>query len=173
MHQTNETNDAATPTHQSRRHVRIGEYAVTDAGCELATYGLGSCLGVALYDTTAGVAGLAHIKRPSALGQQNPSDAVFADPGIAVLYREMESHGATRRHTVAKLAGGADMRNDAAAVGRGIGERNIEQAVETLDRLEITIAAMDVGGEVVRSIYFDGAAGAVTIETTCGDRYRI
>ena len=173
MHQTNAAPDAATPSRPSRRHVRIGEYAVTETGCELATYGLGSCLGVALSDTQAGVAGLAHIKRPRATEEQASPDAVFADTGIELLYRELQSVGATRRHTVATLAGGVDMRNNSAAVGRGIGDRNIEQAVATLRTLDITVAAMDVGGEVVRSVYLDGATGAVTIETTCGDRYRL
>jgi len=171
MHQTNEAPDAAAPTQPPRRHVSIGEYAVTDTGCELATYGLGSCLAVVLSDTQAGVAGLAHVKRPRAPEQQAAPDAVFADTGIEMLYRELQSVGATRRHTVATLAGGTDMRNDSAAVGRGIGDRNIEQAVATLRTLDITVAAMDVGGEVVRSVYLDGATGAVTIETTCGDRY--
>jgi len=173
MHQRNEAPDAAAATQPPRRHVSIGEYAVTETGCELATYGLGSCLGVVLSDAQAGVGGLAHVKRPRATEQQATPDAVFADTGIKVLYREVQSAGATRRHTVAKLAGGIDMRNDSAAVGRGIGDRNIEQAVATLSTLDITVAAMDVGGEVVRSVYLDGATGAVTIETTCGDRYRL
>jgi len=173
MHPTNEASDAAAATKPLRRHISIGEYAVTDTGCELATYGLGSCLAVTLYDPNANVAGLAHIKRPRAAGQQATSDALFADAGIERLYTELKSRGATRRHTVAKLAGGIDMRNDSATVGRGIGDRNIEQAVATLDNLDITVAAMDVGGEVVRSVYLDGGAGAVTIETTCGDRYNI
>jgi chemotaxis protein CheD len=95
MQQTDTSADAASAEAVPRRHVSIGEYAVTDAGCELITYGLGSCLGVALFDSNAGVAGLAHVKRPSGSRRQS-DDAVFADTGIRVLYSEMQSQGATR-----------------------------------------------------------------------------
>jgi len=173
MNQTHEATDGAVSTQSTRCHVAIGDAVVTHTGSELVTYGLGSCLGVALYDAEAGVAGLAHIKRPTAPEPQPATDAAFADTGIVRLVREMKSDGATRHHTVAKLVGGTDMGDAAAAVGRGIGKRNITQAKTTLATLDITVTDTDVGGEAVRSLYFDGESGDVTIETACGDRYSI
>ena len=171
--QTNISAADVSAEQASRRHISIGDYAVTDAGCELVTYGLGSCLGVALFDSNAGVAGLAHIKRSTASGQQARDDAVFADAGIRALYSEMQSHGATRQHTVAKLAGGIDTANSISLMCNGIGERNIEQADATLATLDITVADRDVGGDAVRTVFFDGETGALRIETGCGDRYVI
>lgn len=173
MQQTNTSADAASAGQAPRQHVSIGEYVVTDAGCELVTYGLGSCLGVALFDLTAGVAGLAHVKRPSASGQQASDDAVFADAGIRSLCSEMQSQGATHQHMVAKLVGGIDTGNSTSLMCTGIGERNIKQADATLAALDITVAEMDVGGDAVRTVFFDGETGALTIETGCDDRYVI
>jgi chemotaxis protein CheD len=179
MGRTDQSADATAKAHASRRHVAIGDYAITDTGCELITYGLGSCLGVALVDSAAGVAGLAHIKRPTTFkrpntsGQQATTDAVFADTGIRLLFGEMRSCGATRRHTVAKLAGGIGMDASRPAVGTGIGRRNIEQARDTLATLDITVAGTDVGGTAVRSVFLDGSTGVLTIETTGGDRETI
>ena len=57
---------------------------ISDARCSqdsqdiLATYSLGSCIGVALHDPQAGVGGMLHYQLPSAkmdkdCGQKNPS----------------------------------------------------------------------------------------------------
>lgn len=173
MQQANASADATATEQAPRHHITIGDYAVTDTGGELVTFGLGSCLGVALVDAHAGVAGLAHVKRPSASGECATDDAVFADSGISVLYSEMQSCGATSRHTVAKLAGGINMGAAASVVGSGIGERNITQAETTLASLDIPVASRDVGGETVRSVYVDGASGTVTIETACDERYML
>ncbi|MFB6293813.1 MAG: chemotaxis protein CheD [Halonotius sp.] len=173
IQQTNTSPDTVSTEQASRRHVSLGEYAVTDAGCELVTYVLGSCLGVALFDSNAGVAGLAHVKRSGASGQQARDDAEFTDTGIRALHSEMQSHGATRQHTVATLVGGIDTGNSASLICTGIGERNIKQAEATLAALDITVADRDVGGDAVRTVFFDGETGAVTIETGCGDRYVI
>ena len=173
MYHTHEATDDAVPAQSTRCHVAIGDAVVTHTGSELVTYGLGSCLGIVLYDAEAGVAGLAHIKRPTAPEPQAATDAAFADTGIVSLVREMKSYGATRRHTVAKLVGGTDMQDADAAVGRGIGKRNITQAKTTLATLDITVTDTDVGGEAVRSLYVDGGSGEATIETACGARYSI
>ena len=173
LQQPDTSADAAGAEAAPGRHVGIGEYAVTDAGCELITYGLGSCLGVALFDSNAGVGGLAHVKRSGASGQQAGDDAVFTDTGIRALYSEMQSQGAARQHTVATLVGGIDTGNSASLICTGIGERNIKQADATLAALDITVTERDVGGDTVRTVFFDGETGAVTIETGCGDRYVI
>ena len=45
--------------------VRMGELAASrESGCVLVTIGLGSCIGLALVDTGAGIAGLADIMLP-------------------------------------------------------------------------------------------------------------
>lgn len=153
--------------------INIGEYQVTNKGGMLVTYGLGSCLGVALFDKEASVAGLIHIKRPAISEHNNARETLFADTGIKSMFDDMRSYGATSCQTIAKIAGGSDMEDIPSAVGRGIGEQNIQQAKETLTKLDITVVDTDVGGTSVRSIFFDGHSGNLTIETEESNQYVI
>ena len=53
--------------------VRMGELAISDTpGDVLVSLGLGSCIGLALVDKRAGVAGLAHIVLPQTAGAPKP-----------------------------------------------------------------------------------------------------
>ena len=152
----------------SDKHVRqidIGEYGVTDTGDTFVTYGLGSCLGVALFDERKCVTGVIHIKRPTAPRGTEANNAAFADTGIRMLFDEMQSYGATAQNVTATLAGGSDIDGAAAAVTMDIGRKNINQAKQTLEKLGITISDTTVGGNEVMSTYFDGGSGEVTIET--------
>lgn len=164
--------DGYTPD-QSVCQVKIGEYEVTDTGAELVTYGLGSCLGVALFDEKKSVAGLIHIKRPTAQTATTKNKPAFADTGIQLLFDEMQSHGATTRHTEATLVGGIDTGGAASAVNMNIGERNVKQAKQTLDAMEITISHTAVGGDEEMSLYFDGMSGEATIETDSTGKCRL
>jgi chemotaxis protein CheD len=167
---TDELPTAFEGGYESDQHVcqvAIGEYEVTDSGERLVAYGLGSCLGVALFDEKESIAGLIHIKRPTAPSGTTSSKATFADTGIRMLFDEMQSNGATARHTEAILVGGADTGGAASAVNMGIGERNIIHAKQTLDALDIAVSNTAVGGEKPMSIHFDGGSGEATIETDC------
>jgi Chemotaxis protein; stimulates methylation of MCP proteins len=150
---------------QRVRRVKIGEYEVTDSGERLVAYGLGSCLGVALFDEKESIAGLIHIKRPTAPTGTTSPKSTFADTGIRVLFDEMQSKGGTARHTKATLVGGVDTDGAASAVNMSIGRKNIHQARQTLDALGITVTNTAVGGDEAMSIHFDGGSGEATIET--------
>ena len=61
----------------------------------LTTIGLGSCIGIALYDPTTKISGLAHIMLPDSTQIRNNSNiAKFADTGIQKLYDDMIKAGA-------------------------------------------------------------------------------
>ena len=63
----------------------------------LTTIGLGSCIGIALYDPTTKISGLAHIMLPDSTQIRNNSNiAKFADTGIQKLYDDMIKAGANR-----------------------------------------------------------------------------
>ena len=47
-----------------RRFVGVSEYEVVADGTTLIAYGLGACVGLALYDPEHGVGGLAHAMLP-------------------------------------------------------------------------------------------------------------
>jgi chemotaxis protein CheD len=154
----------STESRQERLKVGIAEYEVTTSGANLTTSGLGSCLGIAMYDETAGVAGLVHIMLPSADEVDDTNEAKFADTGIELLVSEMERAGASTRHIEAKVAGGSDML-DFSQNGSGIGVRNVEQVEETLDSLNIPIVSQDVGGDHGRSLKLDGNSGDLTVKS--------
>ncbi|WP_336001661.1 chemotaxis protein CheD [Halorientalis halophila] len=149
---------------RERVKVGIAEYEVTTAEATLTTSGLGSCLGVALYDEAAGVAGLVHVMLPSAEGVENPTAAKYADTGIETLLVEMERAGAARDRVRAKVAGGSDML-DFSENGSGIGVRNMEQVEATLDAFGIPIVSEDVGGDHGRSLRLEGSSGDLLVKS--------
>lgn len=143
------------------RRVGIAEWAVTTTGEQLVTEGLGSCLGIALFDDRAGVAGLIHVKLPTPDDHERASRATFADTGIDLLIEEMEREGASRHRLEAKLAGGSAMFDFSERTG--LGTRNVEQARERLSALSIPVVGTDVGGDRSRSLRFDGTSGELTV----------
>lgn len=158
---TSETSDDRS---QERLKVGIAEYEVTTAGADLTTSGLGSCIGVALYEASAEVAGLVHVMLPSAEDVSDSNPAKFADTGVELLVEEMEGEGASTARVEAKLAGGSDML-DFSENGSGIGIRNVEQVEQTLESLNIPIVAKDVGGDHGRSLRLDGETGDLVVKS--------
>jgi chemotaxis protein CheD len=147
-----------------RVKVGIAEYEVTTDGADLTTSGLGSCLGVALYDRSTGTAGLAHVMLPTAEEMADDNAAKFADTGTDLLITEMERAGADTDDVVAKLAGGSDML-DFSESGSGIGVRNVEQVRETLAAHDVPVVGENVGGDHGRSLRFEARTGDLVVKS--------
>lgn len=161
-----------TPLAERRvRRVGVAEYAVVDDGSDITTSGLGSCLGVALVDSTAGVAGLAHVMLPTDQVGRDGGPAKFADTGIRALFGAMERAGASADRTVARLAGASQMFDFSGSPP--VGERNVAAAHEALDSLGIPIVGEDVGGGSGRSLRLLGASGELLVRTADGDEYTV
>lgn len=152
-------------SHRQECDVGIADYAVTTTGAVLTTTGLGSCLGICLFDRTAGVAGLIHVKLPTADSNVDGDRPTFVDSGIDLLVEEMERQGAVRDRLTAKIAGGSDMFGFS-DVTSGIGNRNIERAKEHLAARSISLVAEDTGGDHSRRLQFDGHTGELVVEST-------
>ena len=122
----------------------------------ITTLGLGSCIGIAIYDPVTKIGGLAHIMLPDSTKIRNNSNiAKFADTGIMELVKQMEKAGAVKSRIVAKIAGGAQMfafqnKSDMA----GIGQRNVECTKLKLKELRIPILAEDTGLNYGRTVEF-------------------
>jgi len=148
--------------------VGIADFKVGKNPSVLITLGLGSCVGVTLYDTIQKVGGLLHVMLPRMAdfekGFNRP--AKFADTGIPLLLEEVLKLGANRRMLEAKIAGGAQMFSGADRKFQlNIGERNVEAVRETLRNLGIRIVAEDVGGNKGRTMLLDTATGRVIVKT--------
>lgn len=133
----------------------------------LTTLGLGSCVGIALYDPIRKIAGLVHIMLPDSTKIiNNENKAKFADTGIDALIYEMLKIGADRRVLSAKIAGGAQM----FAFGTNnemmrIGERNVESTKWKLQQLGIPIKAEDTGANYGRTVEVYPETGILLIKS--------
>jgi chemotaxis protein CheD len=133
----------------------------------LTTLGLGSCVGVCLYDTSNKVSGMVHVMLPSSLQIKNNSNvAKFADTGIVKLLEDMQKLGANKNRIVSKIAGGAQMFNfnDSSDIMR-IGSRNVTASKEILQSLNIPLIAEDTGGNYGRTIELYSETGILLIKT--------
>ena len=155
--------------------MNVNSYAVDIAMMKIArapetlySLGLGSCIGVAIYDPAVKVGGLIHILLPSSQGFENGNHVrtKFADSGIADLVDALVKAGASRVRMRAKMAGGASMfaiKNMSSV--HEVGKRNIQSSRDTLKMLGIELIAHDTGGNKGRTIIFDIDTGQLTIKT--------
>ncbi|NLT13242.1 MAG: chemotaxis protein CheD [Clostridiales bacterium] len=148
--------------------VDIAMMKVARAPEQLYSLGLGSCIGVAIYDPVVRVGGLIHILLPTRQGFENGNHArtKFADSGITDLVEALVKAGASKTRMKAKMAGGASMfiTNGTSSVHE-VGKRNIQSSRETLKRLGVELVAYDTGGNKGRTIYFNIETGQLTIKT--------
>jgi chemotaxis protein CheD len=150
----------------ARISVRMGEFKVGLGNSVLFAIGLGSCVGVALYDPRIRVGGLAHVMLPHPLSPRRPAPpGRFASTAVEHLIHEMEQAGAARRRLYARLVGGAAMfesvLNDES--GLALGQRNIEASRLALQAAGVPIQAEEVGGNHGRTVHFHVADGRVVI----------
>ncbi|SHI44027.1 chemotaxis protein CheD [Clostridium cavendishii DSM 21758] len=145
--------------------VGIADLNTVNAPGKIMTIGLGSCIGIAIYDKVRKIAGLAHIMLPDSTQFKEVSNPLkFADLAIPMLVTEMEKLGSSKRSMTAKIAGGASMFNfsDKSMIS-DIGKRNSDAVIRALGTLSIPIKAQDVGGNKGRTMVLDAEDGRVTI----------
>jgi len=146
--------------------VGMADFNICQSPDAITTLGLGSCVGVTLYDSVRKIAGLAHIMLPdSTLVKNNSNIAKFADTGIDACIDKMVKAGASRHSLTAKIAGGAQMfafgsNNDMLRIG----ERNVEATKKKLKELGIRILVEDTGANYGRTIEFYPETGALLIK---------
>ena len=148
---------------QTNKEVRVGiaDAAIVSAPDTLITMGLGSCIGIALYDNVSKVAGLAHIMLPYSKDFKNNTNVMkFADTCIPLLLEKMEEKGAKRRNISARIAGGANMFK---MEGETIGTKNAIAVEEVLHSLKIPIKGKDCGGSIGRTIRIEAEFGNVYV----------
>lgn len=122
----------------------------------ITTLGLGSCVGVVLYDPRTKICGMVHVMLPdSTIIKNNENVAKFADTGINEMISRLASMGVMKSALLAKIAGGAQMfafntSNDMLKVG----QRNAEAVRKILEKNNIKIVAEDCGNTYGRTIEF-------------------
>lgn len=155
-------------TGQTLVKVGMADLNVAADGAVLKTTGLGSCVGLTLFDPKAGIAGMAHVMLPSSdiAREERINVAKYADTAIPELLRRMEAMGAQVGRLEAKMAGGAQM---FAFAGQSdtlrIGPRNVESCIMKLNQYRIPLLAQDTGGNYGRTVEFDSGSGIMLIRS--------
>jgi chemotaxis protein CheD len=159
--------DAADQGRQNEKTlmIGIGEYRIGSQ--PMMTIGLGSCIGLTLYDNRLKVGAMVHIMLPESAGRTD-RPGKYADTAIPLLIKELSTLGCKNRSLVAKMAGGASM-FEYFGTNLNIGERNAEKVRALLKEHQIPLASEEVGGKVGRSVTFLPAqGGSVTIRRADG-----
>lgn len=146
----------------------MADLMVVNAPIKLITLGLGSCIGLVVYDSFAKVAGMAHIMLPYSRGLHS-SEKVgkFADTAVPAIIEEMLRKGATRPRIKAKIAGGAQMFSlpGASAEFLTVGAKNVSETKTRLARMGIALVASDTGGNKGRTIEFSTSNWMLKVKT--------
>ena len=147
--------------------VGMADYKVGRNPDSLISYGLGSCVGIALFDPIAKIGGLAHIMLPdSTQARSADNPAKFADTALPLMLGEIIKLGAIRSRITAKIAGGAQMFTftNTTDIMR-VGERNAEAVRLILKKLELRLIAEDTGGNYGRTVELKLDSGIFRVKT--------
>lgn len=158
-------------------NVGVAELKVTNNSCTLASFGLGSCVAVAMFDPLKKIAGLAHVMLPDSRGKEVPDGAYgkFADTAVPRLVEELVKLGARKNGLRCKIVGGAQMfeipgvtrKESNLAVGppAHIGARNIEAVKQEIEKLRIPLIGEDTGGNYGRTVRFNSVSGEMEVSS--------
>ncbi|MFH0790286.1 MAG: chemotaxis protein CheD [Candidatus Omnitrophota bacterium] len=147
--------------------INMADMKIAEAPAKLITRGLGSCLGIVIYNPVKKIGGMAHPMLPDinhAKIQSNPHR--FVNSVIIKMVDELERKAGSRANLITKLFGGAHMFNFIAGDSiLNVGERNIVMAKAILNELGIKILAEDTGGSFGRTVELDLDNGRVLVKT--------
>lgn len=146
--------------------VGIADLAVSnDPNLTLATYSLGSCIGVSIYDPVVKVGGMLHVMLPESkidVDKARRQPAMFMDTGIPSLFRSAYELKAEKYRVQICVAGGAQVMDSSGFFS--IGKRNYETLKTILTEHSLQIRSEQVGGMVSRSMYLNLATGEVKLK---------
>lgn len=158
-------------------NVGIGELNVNRAPVILETRGLGSCVGVTLYDTKNRIGALAHMMLPHF---PNPVDNEinesmkfrYVDYALPYMLKKMIFMGSNQEDIVAKVVGGASMFKRKSNT-LNIGEKNVNAVKNFLRDNSIKLEAEEIGGEMGRTVFFDLNSGVILMKVYGNERKEI
>ncbi|MDO1446692.1 chemotaxis protein CheD [Rhodocytophaga aerolata] len=150
--------------------LEMGQIRVSAEPALVTCYGIGSCMGVFLYDRVAKIGGGAHITLPFYdPGNTINSKLHYADYAIETLVERLKVMGSSGNTLRAKIAGGANIGNFSRL---DVGKQNSIAVCTILRKMGIYLAGCDIGGLTGRKIIFNTSTGSVQILTN-QDNYTI
>jgi chemotaxis protein CheD len=150
---------------QQKVVVGIADMAVSNnANAMLATYSLGSCVGIAIYDPVSRVGGLLHAMLPDSTidAEKAARKPMFVDTGIPALFRAAYELHAEKHRVHIYVVGGAQIMDNSGFFN--IGKRNYEAVTAIFSRHGLRSVAEEVGGLVNRTMYLNLATGQLSLK---------
>ncbi len=147
--------------------VRMADLKVGGDNDIIITSGLGSCVGLTLYDKKTKIGGMAHIMLPEFPANRSQGKLEkYADTAIDLLIDLLKKAGANVFALEAKMAGGAQMFSFSNSNNRiRIGERNISAVKRILKEKRIPLTGVEVGKNYGRTMELYNKTGKVLIKT--------
>ncbi len=145
--------------------VNMGQISILKDTGILTTIGLGSCVGVTLYDSRTKVGAMAHVFLAASRKNRdlNALPGKYADTAIPALIELCKKRGARTERLVAKIAGGAHLFPNLPTTTLSVGQQNITAVKEHLALVKIPITGIDVAGNHGRKMRFYIETGIVVI----------
>ena len=134
--------------------VGVADMKVTnDQESTIITYSLGSCIGIAVYDSVVRVGGILHLMLPESsldAGKAQQRPLMFADTGIPALFKAAYKLGAKKQRMKVIVVGGAQILDQKGFFN--IGKRNFMAVKKIFWKNNIMIDYQEVGGNANRTI---------------------
>lgn len=150
---------------------RMGEVVFSHPGLSgLRALGLGSCIGLCVFDPVSKLGCLAHIMLPTSGDKPVSEVGKYADTAIPYVIEQMTAKGAVKSRLRVAMAGGAQLFSFESSDQRlDVGKRNIEAVKRLLSESKLRLIAEDIGGKSGRSVTFDAATGEVIVKLVGGE----
>jgi chemotaxis protein CheD len=138
---------------------------VRDAATVVSTHGLGSGVGLAVYDPLVKVGGILHymLPAPSERSAPVPSEdlAKYASSGIPLLLETALELGASKRRLIVCAVGAGEFLSDSA--GFDLGKRNQNLLRKTLFQHQLRLSAHSLGGCTARTLWLHMSDGSLVV----------
>lgn len=158
-------------SYQRIEHIAAGFLKADIRSSSIYQAYLGTCLGVALYDTALKIGGMIHILLPEPLGSAGAHfPEKYASTGIPILINQFIGLGSSPQNIKAVIAGGALVgpvsHQD---IGLDIGGRSADIARKILQRHNIEVIKSETGGFFICTLELNMRTGKTTINPAWED----
>ncbi|MDT8442685.1 MAG: chemotaxis protein CheD [Desulfuromonadales bacterium] len=147
------------PTEAMARHYLYPGTLFVHRQPHLVTTVLGSCVSVCLWNQTSQLGGINHYLLPLWNGEGLPTPK-YGNIAIEKLIDKVKALSGPGDKLIAKVFGGASMWEKTEGL-LAVGQRNIEFAIETMEKHRIPIVSSDLGGYHGRKVIFNSGDGTV------------